>query len=48
MPVPTACSAQEGSMSKSVALAFTEYKGHAAEEGVKNVLKSDLDGMFKR
>ncbi|CAL8463045.1 g2579 [Coccomyxa elongata] len=25
-----------------------EYKGHAAEEGVKKILKSDLDGMFKR
>lgn len=25
-----------------------EYKGHATEEGVKKVLKSDLDGMFKR
>jgi hypothetical protein len=25
-----------------------EYKGHADEVGVKKVLKSDLDGMFKR
>lgn len=25
-----------------------EYKGHADEEGVKKVLKSDLEGMFKR
>ena len=25
-----------------------EYKGHAKEDGVKKVLHSDLDGMFRR
>lgn len=47
-PLATAYPAHEGSMSNSVAVAFTEYKGHANEQGVKKVLKSDLDGMFKR